>query len=120
MPLVTFDDIQGQDKPIAWLRRAYDSDRLPHGLVFAGPAGVGKGTTARALATVFLCERPKGSTACGRCEACRLMSADPPNHPDFAAVYRQLIRLEKEASKARDLSVDVIREYLIRGANLKP
>ena len=34
-------------------------------------------------------------------------------HPDFHLVYRQLIRLEKEESKARELSANVIRNYLI-------
>jgi DNA polymerase III subunit delta' len=122
MPLVTFDDIQGQDKPIAWLRRAYESDRLPHGLVFAGPAGVGKGTTARALATVFLCHRPNGTNACGKCESCRVLSAELPTHPDFTVVYRQLIRLrqDKKESVAKDLSVHTIREHLLDRASLTP
>src|SRR5688572_15416605 len=99
------------------LRAAYKADRLPHGLIFAGPAGVGKATIARALGALFLCEKPKGDAACGKCESCRVMDAG--NHPDFHVVYRQLIRLEKEGVKARDLAVDVVRDYLIGPAGLK-
>jgi DNA polymerase-3 subunit delta' len=122
MPLTTFDNIQGQDQALAWLQQAYRTDRLPHGLVFAGPTGVGKATTARALATLFLCHDPTEAAPCGRCDSCRLMSADPPNHPDYAVVYRQLIRLDKSKKDAvaRDLSIHTIREYLLAPASLKP
>jgi predicted ATPase with chaperone activity len=47
--LTNFDDILGQAAAIEALTSAYKVDRLPHGLIFAGPQGVGKGTTARAL-----------------------------------------------------------------------
>ncbi len=114
----TFSFILGQDAAISWLTRAYQSDRLPHGLVFAGPPGVGKATTARALAALYLCPNPTGVTPCGKCESCRLMAAD--NHPDFANVYRQLRRIEKKDAAAKDLSIDVIRQYLVAPANLKP
>jgi DNA polymerase III delta' subunit len=117
MPL-TFDAILGQPDAIDTLRRAYLADRLPHGLLFAGPAGVGKGTTARALAGLFLCEKPHGDRPCGRCESCRVFEAG--NHPDYHLIYRQLVRLEKKDAKARDLPVSVIREYLVAPAAMKP
>ena len=118
--MVTFADILGQEHAIEAIARAYESGRLPHALVFAGPVGVGKATTARALATLFLCERPKGVAPCGTCASCALMSAEPePTHPDYHVVYRQLIRLEKDKSKAIDLPVAVIRDYLVGPANLK-
>ena len=116
--MTTLQDIFGQDRAIETITRAYESDRLPHGLIFAGPIGVGKGTTARALATLFLCGKPEGTQACGTCQSCVLMDAG--NHPDFHVVYRQLVRLEKEKSKAIDLSVDVIRDYLVEPASRKP
>ena len=116
--MTTLQDIFGQDAAIEIITRAYEADRLPHGLIFAGPVGVGKATTARGLATLFLCENPKKNRPCGKCESCVLMDAG--SHPDFHTVYRQLIRLEKEKSKAIDLPVDVIRDYLVAPANLKP
>src|SRR4051812_1476423 len=74
-PMSTFASIFGQDDAIDSLRRAYLADRLPHGLIFAGPAGVGKFTTARALGKLFLCEKPKGDSACNACESCRVFDA---------------------------------------------
>lgn len=115
--MTTLDTILNQDRAIDDLRRAYLADRLPHGLVFAGPAGVGKGTTALALAALFLCERPQGTAPCGSCDSCRVIRAG--NHPDYHVVYRQLVRMEKESSKARDLSIDVVRQYLVRPAGLR-
>jgi DNA polymerase-3 subunit delta' len=114
----TFDDIFGQDAAVEFLRRALRADRLPHALIFAGLAGVGKGTTARALGKLFLCEKPKDDRPCGKCDSCRVFDAG--NHPDFHLVYRQLIRLEKESSKAKALPVDVVRDFLVAPANRKP
>jgi DNA polymerase-3 subunit delta' len=128
----TFNDIFGQSQALDTLLRAYTADRLPHGLIFAGPPGVGKATTARALATLFLCDNPTpappttpvagtqrvpGVHPCGKCQSCTLMSAN--THPDYHVIYRQLIRLEKDTSKARDLTIDVVRRYLVEPANLK-
>jgi DNA polymerase-3 subunit delta' len=116
--VIQLKDVFGQEVAIDTVRKAYAAERLPHGLVFAGPAGVGKATAAQALAALFLCEKPKGTEACGKCDSCRLMESG--NHPDSHVVYRQLIRLEKEKVKARDLSVDVVRQYLVGPAGLKP
>jgi DNA polymerase-3 subunit delta' len=110
--MMTFDDIFGQARALETLGRAWRSGRLPHGLIFAGPAGVGKFTTASVLGALVLCQKPTSSDQpCGQCESCILMAAG--NHPDFHVLYRQLIRLDKEKSKARDLPVDVIRDYLV-------
>ncbi|MFN4243997.1 MAG: hypothetical protein ACK4PI_12275 [Tepidisphaerales bacterium] len=111
--MATLDAIFGQDAAVSWLRSAVSAGRLPHGLLFSGPAGVGKGTTALALAGLLLCRQPRTTPAldrCGRCDSCVLLDAE--THPDYRRVYRQLIRLEKDA-KARDLSVDVIRDHLL-------
>ena len=119
--MITLQDIFGQDQAVETLLRAYRADRLPHGMIFAGRVGVGKATAARGLATLFLCESPKGERPCGKCDSCVLMSVGnqdgSSNHPDFHVIYRQLIRLEKSESKARDLPVNVIREFLIGPAS---
>jgi DNA polymerase III subunit delta' len=112
--LIHFDEILGQGSAIESLTTAYRVDRLPHALVFAGPIGVGKATTARALAGLFLCEKPKDVIPCGKCPSCRAFDAG--NHPDYHIIYRQLVRLSKEDSKAKELSGDVIREFLIAKA----
>jgi DNA polymerase-3 subunit delta' len=119
--MTTLADIFGQDSAVNWLSQAYAENRLPHGLIFAGPAGVGKATTARALAAVFLCEKPKSAhppTPCGKCPSCTIFATD--NHPDLHVIYKELIRLTKPDSVAKDLAVDVMRDYLLVPAARKP
>src|SRR5207237_9153670 len=102
--MTTLQDIFGQDRAIETLEGAYRADRLPHGMIFAGPIGVGKATTATALARLFLCQKPKGERACGACDSCRAIEAKL--HPDFRLVKRHLIRYHDKTgkSKANDLS----------------
>jgi DNA polymerase-3 subunit delta' len=116
----SFSEILGQQSAIDYLKDAYCADRMPHALIFAGPAGVGKGTAAAALGKLWLCDKPNIKTAepCRKCDSCRTLEVG--THPDFHVVYRQLIRLEKESSKAKELPVDVIRLHLIHPAGLKP
>jgi len=51
-------DIIGQDEAIAQLQQAMNGKRMPHALLLVGPDGVGRRTTAEALAATLLCERP--------------------------------------------------------------
>lgn len=114
-----FSDIFGQDTAIDMLTRAYLADRLPHGLIFAGPTGVGKGTTAKALATLFLCEKPKKDQPCGKCDSCRVMESG--NHPDYHVIYKELIRVHDKTGKSKgiELSINVLRPELIEPAGRK-
>jgi DNA polymerase III subunit delta' len=116
----TFRDILGQDAAIDAIRRAYLADRLPHGLIFAGPVGVGKATAAAALGKLFLCENPKQDTPCGRCDSCRVFDAG--NHPDYHVITKELIRYHDRTGKSKgiDLSINVLRPELIEPANRKP
>jgi DNA polymerase-3 subunit delta' len=68
------------------LSRAFGADRLPHGLIFGGPIGVGKGTAALALATLFLCEKPKDTKPCGKCQSCVAMAGG--SHPDYHVITK--------------------------------
>src|SRR5580698_4774132 len=105
-------DIFGQEAAIEALRTAIKSDRLAHGLIFAGPEGVGKGTTAGALGALFLCEKPRAE-ACGICESCRAMEAGA--HPDYHVIAKELARFidKSGTSKATQLSINVIRQYVV-------
>lgn len=61
------------------------ADRLPHALLCAGPAGVGKEVFAYRLARSLLCRAPAEDGApCGLCQGCRLVAAGA--HPDFVAI----------------------------------
>ena len=117
--MTSLSEIFGQPTAIDWLRRAYRADRLPHGLVFSGPVGVGKATTARALAKLFLCERPEEDVACDQCEGCRGMNAG--THPDYHVITRDLIRYHDKTGKSKgiDLSINVLRPELVEPASRK-
>ncbi len=60
---------------------------------------------------------------CGHCESCRLIDAG--THPDFQVVYKELLPFTKDpANKDKktpaDLSIDVVREFLIERAAGRP
>lgn len=61
--------------------------------------------------------------SCGHCESCRLIDAG--THPDFQVVYKELLPFTKDpANKDKktpaDLSIDVVREFLIDRAAGRP
>jgi len=59
-----------------------ERDRLRPVMLLTGPAGVGKGAFAMAMAHGLLCAQPDlARHACGKCTACRLALAG--NHPDL-------------------------------------
>jgi DNA polymerase-3 subunit delta' len=69
----------------AWQRLIGLEGRLPHALLFTGPAGLGKRDLAEALAARLLCTLPgAGGHACGHCIACRLRLSG--NHPDLLRI----------------------------------
>ncbi len=95
--------------------------RMPHALLFAGPAGLGKRELADALAARLLCERPRASDghACGECEACAWRLAG--NHPDLHCVVPDALRAAEggasdgaEGGKAasNQIRIEQIREVL--------
>jgi DNA polymerase-3 subunit delta' len=83
------------------LRR--QQQRLPHALLLAGPAGLGKTEFARDLANSLLCEHPgQDGSPCLQCRACARFAA--MTHPDFLVVEPE------EAGKA--IKVDQIRDLI--------
>lgn len=70
-----------------WCAAAWDqlaaraaNGTLPHALLLAGPAGLGKRAFADAFVRARLCERPVDGHDCGHCRACKLLAAG--THPD--------------------------------------
>ena len=59
LPDVGLLEIVGQDSAVAQLEQGLGGARRPHAYIFAGPQGVGRRTTAVAIAKTLLCERPK-------------------------------------------------------------
>ena len=124
-------DIVGQAVAVARLQRGLTGKRRPHAYLFAGPEGVGRRTTAEALAAALLCGQPASEpnggklaelpadqqllTACGACDDCRMMAAG--SHPDYHPIYKELAAFHEDANVRgrvmQDLGIPVIRQFLI-------
>lgn len=81
---MTFAEILGQPKATKLLSRSLAGNRMAHAYLLVGPDGVGKATTARAMAAVLFCEDPAELSPCGHCGGCIKFQSD--NHPDFLHV----------------------------------
>ena len=101
---MTLDEIVGQDRAVATLRRALAAGRLGHAYLFAGPPGVGKRSTALALALACVCAEAPGR-GCGRCPECHLIGAG--SHPDV--FVEDLARAQIERPTATHLSIEQVR-----------
>lgn len=77
-----WDEIAGHADQIRVLRAMLETGRIPHALLFVGPAGIGKALAAGLFAAGALCaneEKP-----CGHCPACTMYHRNA--HPDFTLV----------------------------------
>jgi len=80
-----FRDILGQEWVVSHLKTARKKGRLAHAYLFLGPEGVGKASTAQALAAALNCQTPlEDGDACGSCASCRRLAAG--THPDFLVI----------------------------------
>ena len=123
------DGILSQDSAISALRGQLCGGRLHHAQLFHGPDGVGKLTTALALAKVVLChQRPAPDQACGSCESCLKLrdlnrgEVDPTElpHPDLRLVVKEMALKSADAATRRrkmtSIPVAVLREFLLEPA----
>jgi DNA polymerase-3 subunit delta' len=77
-----FGSLIGNERIKSLLARAVAEGRIGQGLIFAGPAGVGKRQFALALAQAVNCEHPVDGDACGACLPCRKIALS--EHPDIS------------------------------------
>jgi DNA polymerase-3 subunit delta' len=78
-------DIVGHGRVVEMLQRAIESASLPHALILAGPAGVGKTKLAMEIAMALNCvgEEPP----CQQCLHCHQIAAG--SHPDVSVIEKQ-------------------------------
>ncbi|MET0151515.1 MAG: DNA polymerase III subunit [Candidatus Binatia bacterium] len=101
--LTTLSSILGQDAVVAMLRQALARGTLPHAILFAGPEGVGKRTTALALAAERMCTAGLDE-ACGRCVGCFQVAAG--THPDLR---REGLGLDERGERRERTLIEQVR-----------
>lgn len=126
---MSLKDIFCQDRAIGILQRALAAERPAHAYIFAGQDGVGKYATSGAWAKLLLCQEPRTeprdghpfADSCGTCASCALFEGD--SHPDYVHIYKELLEFTREGKGRKtpvDLSIHVIREFLIEKVSGRP
>jgi DNA polymerase-3 subunit delta' len=89
----------------AWTRLQAMRVRLPHAILFHGPAGIGKADFIEAFAQALLCEnvRPDGH-ACDACASCGWFVQG--NHPDYRRVRPEAMEDEAPAAEGDEAPAD--------------
>jgi DNA polymerase-3 subunit delta' len=91
----------------AWARLQARRERgaLPHALLLAGPAGLGKREFLAAFVKGLLCQQPVDGVACGVCRSCHLVAAG--THPDIVSLS---FGVRKDGGARTEIVVDQVRE----------
>ncbi len=96
-----------------WLEEAWrtwrarlDAGRMPHAILLAGAAGLGKRAFVEELLAALLCTaRDDQGRACGNCRGCRLRESGA--HPDFVRVG-----IEEDATQIKIDQIRAVSERL--------
>ncbi|MET4677519.1 DNA polymerase III subunit delta' [Luteibacter sp. ME-Dv--P-043b] len=91
----------------AWdrLQARRDRDALPHALLLAGPAGLGKRDFLSVFVRGLLCLQPVNGAPCGQCRSCQFLAAG--THPDRVTLS---FGLRKDGVTRSEIVVDQIRD----------
>ena len=99
------DSLEAWHAP-SWQRFCTQRERLPHAILLAGSAGLGKRILLKAMLASLFCHAPKPADAhaCGRCRGCTVHAAG--NHPDLHLLKPELDRVS--------IGVDQVRAFCER------
>ncbi|UPG93090.1 DNA polymerase III subunit delta' [Luteibacter aegosomatissinici] len=91
----------------AWarLQARRERDALPHALLLAGPAGLGKREFLARFVKGLLCQQSVDGVPCDTCRSCLLVAAG--THPDVIALG---LGLRKDGATRSEIVVDQVRE----------
>lgn len=120
---IPLGEVLGQDRAVGVLEDAMRSGRVHHAWVFHGPEGVGKFTTALALAATLL-DPTTGPDLAGRhapdpqSPVQRLIRAGA--HPDLSVITRELAAVSRDervrAGKQMSIAKEVLAEFVVEPA----
>jgi DNA polymerase-3 subunit delta' len=105
-----FRDVIGHRRIVTLLARSIARESLPPSLIFAGPPGIGKRLTARAVSEALNCLTPTSAPdlemdACGTCAACTRIARGV--HPDVLVI---------EPGDSGSIKIDQVRDLIDRAA----
>lgn len=99
-------------KLTAWQQPVWDSlrqrlvrERLPHAILLAGAAGLGKRALAAHLTAAALCRQAVNGEPCGACHGCQLLAAG--HHPDL---HPLALELNTKGKLRKEIVVHQVRE----------
>ena len=104
-----FDQFIGNRKIVGRIRTKLKQERFPHGLMFAGPEGVGRRTFALMVAKALNCPLQGPEDFCGDCTHCRRIQSG--THPDV-----QTVTVEEEATQIKIVQI----RQLLSTLEMKP
>lgn len=119
-----FDELTGNARVKAVLKRMLVTGRLPGAMLFTGEEGIGKRLFALEVARALNCRSPKDNEACGVCPACvRIFKLNYPQRDD-AEEWTQIIWTDHPdvglvVAPKRVLRVEQMRQ-IEKEANFRP
>jgi len=91
---MSFDSVLGQERAVAHLRAMLNHGRVPSAMLFLGPHGVGKRTTALELAKALNCGVSPGE-GCGKCPSCRKIAEHVHADVEVVSPDGQYIKIDQ-------------------------